>query len=237
MCSLEKQKCLLIDKSRKGSIDSNIVDLINYLNEQPEYCTTSSCAGRIIVYQQAENCNGPVKKGCQWLFVSHNEVQLNDILASLKDHKDSAVFKFEPFIMHVKCDSLNSAKHLLAISISSGFRNSGITVGNSGKIMMAVRSTHGLEVPISCNGDLLVSDQYLSYIVKKGNDKLMENQKRIDKFFFNLRNKINNLKVEIEMENKTKHQKINFHRSEKRLSKETSTEYDLDGLSELLRIV
>jgi len=34
-------------------------------------------------------------------------------------------------------------------SIESGFRNSGLTLGKAGKIVLAVRSTHGLEVPLT----------------------------------------------------------------------------------------
>ncbi|XP_067140920.1 tRNA wybutosine-synthesizing protein 3 homolog [Centruroides vittatus] len=238
MCSplgKEKQKFLSSDKSRKGSVDKNIVDLIDYINDRTEYCTTSSCSGRIVVYQQPENSDGQVKKGCHWLFVSHNQVNINDVLESLKDHKDSAVFKFEPFILHVRCISLEAAKKLLTVSIASGFRNSGITLGNSGKIMLAVRSTHGLEVPVSCNGNMLVSDQYLSYIVEKGNDKLLENEKKIERFFSGLKAAVNNVKVTEEEASSKQFDKIKIiPRSEKRLPEAFDEEYKLDGLSELL---
>lgn len=42
-----------IDKSRKHSVDSDIVNLVDVLNTNSSngYKTTSSCSGRIIVYQ------------------------------------------------------------------------------------------------------------------------------------------------------------------------------------------
>ena len=66
-------------------------------------------------------------------------------------------------------------------SIESGFRNSGLTLGKAGKIVLAVRSTHGLEVPLSHpdSGQLLVDQNYIVTLVKMANDKLMENLKRI----------------------------------------------------------
>ncbi|XP_035224588.1 tRNA wybutosine-synthesizing protein 3 homolog, partial [Stegodyphus dumicola] len=80
---------------------------------------------------------------------------------SLKSHNGSAVLKFEPFIMHVLCSTMESAKKLHAIGIQSGFRNSGLTVGKSGKITMAIRGTLSLEIPLSHNGVWLVSDEVI----------------------------------------------------------------------------
>lgn len=38
------------DLSRKGSIDSRIVKLINFINSLSCYKTTSSCSGRTIIF-------------------------------------------------------------------------------------------------------------------------------------------------------------------------------------------
>ena len=38
------------DLSRKGSIDRPIADLVEYINSQDNYYTTSSCSGRILVF-------------------------------------------------------------------------------------------------------------------------------------------------------------------------------------------
>ena len=43
----------------------------------------------------------------------------------------------------------DAAKRLLTISTDTGFRNSGFTFGKAGKVVLAVRSTHGLEVPLT----------------------------------------------------------------------------------------
>jgi hypothetical protein len=71
-------------------------------------------------------------------------------------------------------------------SIESGFRNSGLTVGKAGKVVLAVRSSHGLEVPLSHpeSGRLLVDKTYVDFLTALSNDKLSENSGRIrDRFF------------------------------------------------------
>ncbi|PKU40005.1 trna wybutosine-synthesizing protein 3 hypothetical protein [Limosa lapponica baueri] len=69
-----------------------------------------------------------------------------------------------------------------SVAIDSGFRNSGISVGRGGKIMMAVRSTHCLEVPLSHKGKLMVSEEYIEFLIHVANQKMEENMRRIDRF-------------------------------------------------------
>ena len=40
------------DASRKSSIDSRIVELVNAINKSDNYFTTSSCSGRFLAYAQ-----------------------------------------------------------------------------------------------------------------------------------------------------------------------------------------
>ena len=67
--------------------------------------------------------------------------------------------------------------------MESGYRNSGLTVGKAGKIVLAVRSTHGLEVPLTDNqGKLLVDQKYIEFVAEEANAKLVENETRIKKY-------------------------------------------------------
>lgn len=67
------------DLSPKGSVDAGIRELISEINASPDYVTTSSCAGRIAVY--LEGAKG-AKGGGQWLFTSHDPVDLDDSMTS-----------------------------------------------------------------------------------------------------------------------------------------------------------
>ncbi|ESP01422.1 hypothetical protein LOTGIDRAFT_157605 [Lottia gigantea] len=177
----QKSECLSgIDWSRKGSVDIPIGDLVQYINSLNHYFTTSSCSGRIMVFQQ-EDSSIIQKKGCQWLYTTHEDAQLKPMVESLKNITGNAVFKFEPFVLHVQCKCIEDAQKLHTVAIASGFRNSGITIGSKGKIIMAVRSTHSLEVPLSIKGEVLVSEKYLYHLVQLANEKLHENFCRIQR--------------------------------------------------------
>ncbi|XP_043941733.1 tRNA wybutosine-synthesizing protein 3 homolog [Protopterus annectens] len=179
-----KQQCLhKIDFSKKGSVDEDIVNIVNFINGADNFFTTSSCSGRIILVDGSCESTEVQKQNCSWLYVSHQKCQKHELIAGLQKTSGGAVLKFEPFVLHVQCRRLEDAQLLHSVAINSGFRNSGITVGKKGKIMMAVRSTHCLEVPLSHRGKLLVTDEYIGHLVQVANQKMDENKKRIDRFY------------------------------------------------------
>ncbi|XP_055222980.2 tRNA wybutosine-synthesizing protein 3 homolog isoform X4 [Gorilla gorilla gorilla] len=150
-----KAQCLSkADLSRKGSVDEDVVELVQFLNMRDQFFTTSSCAGRILLLDRGINGFEVQKQNCCWLLVTHKLCVKDDV-------------------------------HSMAID--SGFRNSGITVGKRGKIMLAVRSTHGLEVPLSHKGKLMVTEEYIDFLLNVANQKMEENKKRIEKFYNCLR--------------------------------------------------
>ncbi|XP_074859589.1 tRNA wybutosine-synthesizing protein 3 homolog [Carettochelys insculpta] len=181
----KEQRLARVDESRKGSVDESIAELVRLLNGQPRFCTTSSCAGRLVLAQApTRGFNGYEiqKQNCSWLMVTHQLCAKEDVITALQKATGDTVFKFEPFILHVQCQELQDAQLLHSVAIDSGFRNSGITVGRRGKIMMAVRSTHCLEVPLSHMGKLMVTEEYVDFLVQIANQKMEENMKRIDRF-------------------------------------------------------
>ena len=187
----QKRSCLEgLDLSRKGSIDAPILNLTEYINNNPDMFTLSSCSGRIVILREAEaGTSGVRKSGCDWLVVSHDTMQFDsqvrNILSDRDQHlKGCVVLKFEPFVLHVQCRDISSARRVCCAATGSGFRNSGITLGKkNGKIVMAVRSTHGLEVPLTDDdGADLVSEDFIRFVVNKANHKMGENFKRIKKF-------------------------------------------------------
>ncbi|XP_037573450.1 tRNA wybutosine-synthesizing protein 3 homolog [Dermacentor silvarum] len=172
------------DASRKGAIDSKIVDVTDRLNSFPHYCTTSSCSGRIIVFSGAESDIGKptVKKGCRWHLVTHDLLTEDELDDTLARTTNSATLKFEPFILHVRCHTLDAAQKLLTMSIGAGCRNSGIMLSKTGKVHVAVRTTLSLEVPLSESGNVLVTPEYLKFLRQKANEKMTENWRRLQRF-------------------------------------------------------
>ncbi|XP_062612113.1 tRNA wybutosine-synthesizing protein 3 homolog [Saccostrea cucullata] len=192
----DKERALTgVDLSRKGSIDARIQSLVSVLNASTDFFTTSSCSGRIIIFgDNKEGSKSVKKKGCQWLYTTHDEAVYNAALESLQNLTGDSVLKFEPFVLHVQCRSLSNAQSMLSCAVASGFRNSGISIGNKGKIIVAVRSTHGLEVPLSQDGELLVTNKYIEKLIEIANTKIQENFLRIDRFYQNVISLIETLK-------------------------------------------
>ncbi|XP_030608797.1 tRNA wybutosine-synthesizing protein 3 homolog isoform X1 [Archocentrus centrarchus] len=182
-----KKQCLnKLDLSKKGSVDEGIEHVVSLLNSCEEYFTTSSCSGRIILIDGAPESSDVQKQNCVWLFVSHQKCTSDDLMSALAGCCGDAVLKFEPFVLHLQCRRLEDAQLMHFVSINSGFRNSGVTVGKTGKIIMAVRSTHGLEVPLSHDGKLLVQQEYIAFLTQVANQKMEENRRRIHRFYQNL---------------------------------------------------
>ncbi|XP_054393738.1 tRNA wybutosine-synthesizing protein 3 homolog isoform X4 [Pongo abelii] len=143
-----KAQCLSkADLSRKGSVDEDVVELVQFLNMRDQFFTTSSCAGRILLLDGGINGFEVQKQNCCWLLVTHKLCVKDDVHS---------------------------------VAIDAGFRNSGITVGKRGKTMLAVRSTHGLEVPLSHKGKLMVTEEYIDFLLNVANQKMEENKKRIE---------------------------------------------------------
>ena len=170
------------DLSRKGSVDAPIVDYLQALNAHPDYVSLSSCSGRIIIFISSDN----LKKGCTWILVKHEAVSVDDdAWSKILEHrgqKGICTLKFEPFILHVQCRHMEAAKKLMTLASEVGFRNSGFTTGKAGKVVLAIRSTHGLQVPLSDEeGQLLVEKPYVDFLIKQANNKLAQNAEKIVK--------------------------------------------------------
>ncbi|CAF1604432.1 unnamed protein product [Adineta ricciae] len=191
-----KHDALAVDKedlSRKHSIDDYIVNLINQINSHNDYYTSSSCSGRTIVFTSSPTVTSSTKSDCQWLYVTHEQADLQTILECLEQRPkdiDMISIKFEAFILHVICRTLECAKVLLNIALECGYRNSGLVISNQGKITLAVRSTHALEVPIVIGSCLCVDQNYITKIVGIANEKMTANLAKIDKFSQCVTNKL-----------------------------------------------
>lgn len=73
---------------------------------------------------------------------------------------------------------MNSAQLLVSMAISCGFRESGITSVSSKRVIVAIRCSIRLEVPLGCRREIRVSPEYLGYLVGIANDKMTANWKR-----------------------------------------------------------
>ncbi|MBN1646212.1 hypothetical protein JW868_04195 [Candidatus Woesearchaeota archaeon] len=181
----DKKQCLVKlekhDKSIKGSIDGPISNLVNYINSLKDYYTTSSCSGRIVLFKE-----GRSKPDADWLFVSHEIVNANELISSLDGirsldgiPKEVVWLRQEGLILHVRARSIDDANRLLKIVRDIGLKRSGIISmakkGSAGRIMVEITTNEKMDVPISHDGKLVVSHDQIEFFVRQANRKMERN--------------------------------------------------------------
>ncbi len=70
------------DKSKKGTVDEDIKEIVNVINSKQDYYTTSSCSGRIVLLEMKSKR----KYECNWIFTKHNKVNFDEIYNALKKY-------------------------------------------------------------------------------------------------------------------------------------------------------
>ena len=76
------------DKSPKGCLDPHIAPLVHAINAHPDYVTTSSCAGRVVLWAEGSGAKAETETdartddaGGRWLLCQHDRVSLTQIEA------------------------------------------------------------------------------------------------------------------------------------------------------------
>ena len=158
----------MADRSPQGFIDEDIKELLGRINSNPDYETTSSCSGRIVMLRTQK------KDKSEWLFKSHSAVTAEDILANLPE--DKVWFMQEPMILHVRCSSLEAADELIKKANSVGLKVSGITSVKN--LRVEIRDTNRIDTILKKD---LVSENYIHLLVAEANKKLIETKGKIKK--------------------------------------------------------
>ena len=167
-----------LDKSKKGSIDKDAIKLVNEINSENDYYTTSSCAGRIVLLEMEYR----KKNECNWIFAKHDKVNFKEIFESLSKHKNKneVWFNQQPLILHVACRNLNSAKRFLDIARKI-FRRAGIIAITERKATIEIIGSEHLETIVK-DKNFTADKKYLKQLIKYANKNFAENKRKIDKF-------------------------------------------------------
>lgn len=78
---------------------------------------------------------------------------------------------------------MTAAQSLVSLAIACGFRESGITSVSKKRTIIAIRCSIRLEVPLGNTQKLMVSPEYVEYLVDIANGKMGLNRKRTDAFY------------------------------------------------------
>ncbi|WP_175059903.1 hypothetical protein [Thermococcus sp. 2319x1] len=176
---LQKVKALesLEEALEKGLVDKDIISLLEKINSFENYFTTSSCSGRIGVMQIPDFGD---KVNAVWLGKWHREVGLEEVLEAIGKHSEGMLwFMLHSPILHVSAKTLKDAAELLNLAISCGFKHSNIKSISHKKLVVEIRSTERMDVPLGMNGEFWVSEDYLRRIVEIANLQLRRAKEKL----------------------------------------------------------
>ncbi|KAG7192162.1 uncharacterized protein KQ657_002527 [Scheffersomyces spartinae] len=190
-----------LDASPKGTIDIFCIPIINEINGNPNYVTTSSCSGRVSVFLEGIKHNEDTTaqigaKGYEgrWVFVTHDPDELplwydnvkfiyqDQNYKELTPNTRYLLYKYEPLILHVKCRDTKLATALYTTAMNCGFRESGIGSNN----VVAIRISIKLDVPFGYLEESLgslvsfVTRDYLEVLTKLSDDRFKENFRKMN---------------------------------------------------------
>lgn len=159
------RKALAEDK-----VDRDIIPLLEKINALDNYFTTSSCSGRISVMEMPYFGD---KLNSVWLGKWHREVSVEEVLGAIGKHKTGQLwFLVRSPILHVAARTMDDAVKLLNLAIGLGFKYSNIKSVSHKKLLVEIRSTERMDVPLGENGELWVYEEYVGRIVKIANAQL-----------------------------------------------------------------
>ena len=166
------------DKSHAGEIDENILSLVKKINTKPDYYTTSSCSGRIVLMPETGK-----KQENIFSAIFHCKVDLEYMKKCLPKKPIGILIyiKLEPCIMHVACKDIEHANKLVNLARHAGWKKSGIISTKKDKIMCELVSTENLAAPIMDKGEFIVSEDYLKTLISEANKKLIQTREKIRK--------------------------------------------------------
>ncbi len=178
---------LRTDRSKKGGIDLKIAPLIRNLNALPDYFTTSSCSGRVLLLTR----NPARKNETHWLYVTHGRPSVSALKKVIaKESKGVVWFKMESFIVHVCCRSLRHADALLLWCARGGVKRAGI-MALHGKIVVEIIGNESIEAVVKKDNEWAVDHKGLVILAAEATKKM----ERKDEFLHRLQRSIGTLKV------------------------------------------
>ena len=175
----------------EGEVDEEILPLVEKINSNPDYFTTSSCAGRIVVIEMPKIGD---KENAEYLGKWHNEVDVKEVLKAFsKAKKDTTIFLLaQSPIIHVRCKNIKNAVQLRNLAVESGLKYSTIkslslnSKNQPTKIVVEILSSENIHVPIAKEKILFPNEEYLSFLVENVNAALKRARGKLDRLLRNL---------------------------------------------------
>lgn len=166
-----KNKKITLEKleiaKKEYLVDEGIIPIIDIINSNENYYTSSSCYGRIVLLELP---NLGDKKNAEFLGKWHRKIKPEDVFLALEKSsgKGQLWFLAQSPIIHVYVKNIESADKLVKIAVTSGFKHSSFkTTGKN--IIVEIASTERIDTPVGFNGKLYCDKKYIFLLVNMAN--------------------------------------------------------------------
>lgn len=175
----------------EGEVDKEILPIVERINSNPDYFTTSSCAGRIVLIEMPDLGD---KEAAEFLGKWHREIEVKDIMDAFSKAKtNTTVFLLaQSPIIHIRCKTLESAVKLRNIAVESGLKYStlkSLTLNSKNepvKVVVEILSSENIHVPVARSGKLFPDMDYLAFLVENANQAFIRAREKLNRFKANL---------------------------------------------------
>jgi len=156
----KKQTLEKLEVAKKEKlVDEGIIPIIDIINSNESYYTSSSCYGRIVLLELPDLGD---KKNAEFLGKWHRKIKPEEIFLALEKSsgKGQLWFLAQSPIIHVYTKNLESADKLVKKATICGFKNTSFKT--SGKnIIVEIASTERIDAPVGLNGKLYCNKEYV----------------------------------------------------------------------------
>lgn len=176
----ERHRQTFEDASKENKVDSQLIELCKFIAGTKHFFTSSGCSGRILLLKLKDD---GLKRKSQFHRRWHSTVEFDEFWKAVNEKtEDELWMKVESFIIHIGTDSFENAQKILEVKNKAGVKRGGIMVSKDGKLIVELTGTQGIALPIKKDGKLLVDEDYLKFMLEKGNQKIERNYERLEFF-------------------------------------------------------
>lgn len=168
-------------KMKTGKValaDELILPLLEKINSVEYFCTTSSCAGRIMLLEILSG-----KKDAKFYMKWHRRVDFDEFWKAVEEYKGKKELwlRCDPLILHLFAKDYASAIEFLGFVKSIGFKRFGLQHDKK-HYFMEINGTQGMYLPLKQESEILAGKEYAMFALKKANEKLAKNYSMLEKF-------------------------------------------------------
>lgn len=176
---IKKELLGLLENAReKGVVDDEVNEYLDLINGHPDYVTSSSCYGRIILIDLPNYS----KKDSEFLYKWHGKIGVEEAWKALQEAKGQFIrLKMDPLILHVSCRDIDAADRLLKVKNAAGMKRGGIFSIAPNRVQIEFEGTYRMEVPVK-KEKVLVDKDYFALLIEQANDKFDKNAEMWERF-------------------------------------------------------